>query len=515
MVHEWFPIIYIDMDLQNDIFAGRYRLEQRLGNGGFGEVWRALDTVTGGEVAVKIHLKENDARAAKEIVKEYTRVRDIHHDNLLTPFYVGIADGHVPYLVMELCKGDLADTDLKEPDVWRLLRDVASGLARLADNQRTRRRPDGTEVLVSDPIIHQDIKPANILLRSNGMYAISDFGISKRRLSSLSTNDIAETMESAMTIDYAAPERFPRGKGVTALESDIWSLGAMLYEVVEGHRPFAECGGDCLNPTIGLTVPAITREGYSDELKQVIYDCMAKELSARPTAAQLQDYADRVIKGEHRQRTWAGSKKDEGSKPSPSPNHNWIFIISLAFVAAVAVIIILWNKPRPVPIVDSVDPTEMPDTMLAPAVAAEAVAVGEPTHRTIPRGYTDLGLPSGTIWKDDNETGFYTYDEAVSQFDKCLPTKEQWKELDDMCRKSWTGGGYKFTGPNGNSIFLPGAGYRYCYGGVSHVGSDGYYWSSTPTGSENAWYLYFRSGSVFMCSTYRCDGLSVRLVQNY
>ena len=326
----------------NELFAGRYRLEQRLGNGGFGEVWRALDTVTGDEVAVKIHLKENDERAAKEIVKEYTRVRDIHHDNLLTPTHVGIADGNTPYLVMELCKGDLTDTDLEEPDVWRLLRDVAAGLARLASNQRTKRRPDGTEVLVADPIIHQDIKPANILLRSNGMYAISDFGISKRRLSSLSTNDIAETMDSAMSVDYAAPERFPRGKGVAVLASDIWSLGAMLYEIVEGHRPFAEGGGDCLNPAIGLSVPTITREGYSDELKQVIYDCMAKVPADRPTTVQLQEYADRVIKGLPRQRPWA-KKPQIFQEDTPPPNRKWLFI-GLATVVTVVLAVVLWPR---------------------------------------------------------------------------------------------------------------------------------------------------------------------------
>lgn len=303
-----------------DLFANRYRLEQRLGAGGFGEVWRALDTVTGGEMAVKIHLRENDEQAAKEIVKEYIRVRGIHHDHLLTPTHVGIADGNTPYLVMELCKGDLSDTDLEEPDVWRLLHDVTSGLTRLAGNQRTKRRPDGTEVLVPDPIIHQDIKPANILLRSNGMYAISDFGISKRRLSTLSTNDIAEAMDSAMSVDYAAPERFPRGKGVAVLASDIWSLGATLFEVVEGRRPFAECGGDCLNPTLGLKIPKITRTGYSAELKHLIYDCMATDSAVRPTAAQLLEYTGKAIAGDTRRVSWTGAPKQIRTDTTKRPS---------------------------------------------------------------------------------------------------------------------------------------------------------------------------------------------------
>lgn len=301
------------MDLhQNDIFAGRYRLEERLGAGGFGEVWKAFDKVTHKHFAIKIHLKGDSEKAAQEIVKEYTRVMHIHHDNLLTPSHVDITNGVVPYLVMELCATDLADKDLSEIEVWHLIRDVSAGLKRLAENKRAKERLDGSSSEVADPIVHQDIKPANILIRANGMYAISDFGISKRRLSSLSsTNDDAEhDVDSAMTVDYAAPERFPRGKGISVLASDIWSFGAMLFEIVEGRRPFTECGGDCLNPIIGMKIPEITRKGFSDELKQLIYDCMSKEPSQRPHADQLLKYAESVLKGESRRVEWPGAAKE-------------------------------------------------------------------------------------------------------------------------------------------------------------------------------------------------------------
>lgn len=129
-------------------------------------------------------------------------------------------------------------------------------------------------------------------------------------------------------------------------------------------------------------------------------------------------------------------------------------------------------------------------------------------------GYTDLGLPSGTIWKNFNATGFYTYDEAVSQFGNRLPTKEQWEELKAECQWTWTGSGYKITGPNGSSIVLPASGFRYSDGSVYNVGSLGVYWSSTPNGSDFAWLLGFDSGGVYMYYNRRCDGLSVRLVQD-
>ena len=138
----------------------------------------------------------------------------------------------------------------------------------------------------------------------------------------------------------------------------------------------------------------------------------------------------------------------------------------------------------------------------------------KPLQKSVPQGYTDLGLPSGTIWKNFNATGFYTYDEAVRQFGNSLPTKEQWEELKAECQWTWTGSGYKVTGPNGNSISLPAAGCRRCKGSVVSVGSCGLYWSSTPRDPEYALHLDFNWGGVGMGICGRCYGQSVRLVQD-
>ena len=136
--------------------------------------------------------------------------------------------------------------------------------------------------------------------------------------------------------------------------------------------------------------------------------------------------------------------------------------------------------------------------------------------------YVDLGLPSGTKWKTVNETNpndkynFYTYDEAVAAFGDKLPTKEQFLELKDNCTWTWnnTKKGYDVKGKNGNSIFLPAAGYRYCGGDVNYVSSNGYYWSSTPNGSGYAWSLYFYSDYEGIGLADHCVGRSVRLVQD-
>ena len=142
---------------------------------------------------------------------------------------------------------------------------------------------------------------------------------------------------------------------------------------------------------------------------------------------------------------------------------------------------------------------------------------GRENTQTVPQGYTDLGLPSGTIWKNINATGFYTYDDAVSLFGNRLPTKEQWVELMVDCQWSWTGSGYKVTGPNGNSINLPAAGWRSCDSGeVYSEGNTGDYWSSTSddTKTDCAWSLHSVLNGVEMESYKRCFGNIVRLVLN-
>ena len=146
--------------------------------------------------------------------------------------------------------------------------------------------------------------------------------------------------------------------------------------------------------------------------------------------------------------------------------------------------------------------------------------------------YVDLGLRSGTKWKDVNEVNeadaeydYFTYDEAMEKFGDKIPTYEQYGELIDSCQWTWTGDGYNVTGPNGNSIVLPAAGFRFCEDdqynpGVYEVGTYGQYWSSTPSSSPDyidrcAWALVFSSHRFDLNETWtRCCRLSVRLVQN-
>lgn len=97
------------------------------------------------------------------------------------------------------------------------------------------------------------------------------------------------------------------------------------------------------------------------------------------------------------------------------------------------------------------------------------------------QGWIDLGLSSGTLWKDRNEPVQYTYTKAVDIFGKSLPTKEQFRELIDECQFLRINlGDYKIIGPNGNSIILPAEGQSPLFLGIGTKGEDGLYWSSTP-----------------------------------
>ena len=135
--------------------------------------------------------------------------------------------------------------------------------------------------------------------------------------------------------------------------------------------------------------------------------------------------------------------------------------------------------------------------------------------------FIDLGLPSGKLWatenvKDENgDEAFFSFDDSVNAFGKNLPSKKDWKELFDNSSYSWNEErkGYDVIGPNGNSIFLPAAGYRYG-ASVSYVGGSGFYWSSSVLNVSRAYNVLFSSGYLNTRNRRsRYDGFSVRLVR--
>ena len=128
--------------------------------------------------------------------------------------------------------------------------------------------------------------------------------------------------------------------------------------------------------------------------------------------------------------------------------------------------------------------------------------------------YVDLGLPSGRLWATENAPGFYTFKEAVDTFGKLLPKGSAMVELIEESTCTWNNEkkGLDVTGPNGNSIFLPAAGYTWESPDVKAKDDEGNYWTRMPDSQAYARSLLFYSGGVFPLSlSNRSHGFSVRL----
>ena len=143
---------------------------------------------------------------------------------------------------------------------------------------------------------------------------------------------------------------------------------------------------------------------------------------------------------------------------------------------------------------------------------------------TTAQNYVDLGL--SVLWADQNARGFYTHYEIKYYFPReTLPAEDEFKELINKCTWEWTQlnnvSGYKITGPNGNHIFLPAAGYNADYYGTTSVGESGYYWSSTGMyGSsssakvrESFHHLYFSKNRIDVTTDHESNRYSVRFIK--
>lgn len=258
------------------IFDHRYKLIKKLGEGGFAEVWLAEDTSTRVILVLKVYMPASklDEYGIESFRKEYALVFGLNHPNLMQYTYFGICVGN-PYLVMPYYDSGSAEDmigNCSERNAWAFLKDVASGLACLHEQHPA--------------IIHQDIKPANVLLDGR-RYVITDFGISDNVAKHVLANDQGDSPTVVGTVPYMAPERFS-GSGQALIASDIWSLGASLYEMLSGKLPFGNEGGKAQQKG-GKWDPLPDK--YSDELRSVVYQCMSLRPSDRPFAEDLANYA--------------------------------------------------------------------------------------------------------------------------------------------------------------------------------------------------------------------------------
>lgn len=271
---------------KNNLFHDRYFLERLLGRGNFSEVWLAKDTKTDIQVALKIYAPATglDDHGMNILSREFAIVVSANQKNLLKPLYYDSYE-RKPYLVLPYCKNGTIQRligKFSEEDAWHLFHDVAAGLAYLHSMNPT--------------LIHQDIKPDNIMIGDNGSYMITDFGVSAHAKSTL-RKSLSTQFASAGTTAYMAPERF--SKDNTPIKAnDIWSLGAMVYEMLTGDVPFSsgtQIEGGILQKN-GAEIPNLPN-GFSPEINQLVQMCLNENPWDRPTAEQVEELAQIAIDG--------------------------------------------------------------------------------------------------------------------------------------------------------------------------------------------------------------------------
>jgi hypothetical protein len=247
------------------IVGDRYRLEERLGSGGHGEVWRAADLrLHERSVALKRTRYEGDDDGAARVRREAENLARLNHPHIVAVYDVVEDDGEV-WVVME----HVAGRPLSEAGPVAVEEAARYG-AQLAG---------GLEAVHAHRILHRDIKPANVLVTGDGFAKLADFGISRPL-----HNDETVTATGALTgtPGYLAPEVAKGGRFTEA--SDVWSLGATLYYTLEGTTPFGDGNAHALLwKTVSAEVRPPTRAG---RMAPVLLRMLARKPGDRPHLQQ-------------------------------------------------------------------------------------------------------------------------------------------------------------------------------------------------------------------------------------
>ena len=278
---------------------GHYRVLEKIGSGGMGEVYRASDQRLGRDVALKI-LKpslSHDQDRLRRFEQEARAAAALSHPNIVAIFDIGMHDGG-PYIVSELLEGrTLRERLLDGPVQRRQAVDYAIQIAH------------GLVAAHEKRIVHRDLKPENLFITKDGRIKILDFGIAKLintefgseagdvgSIASMTT----QTRSGAVlgTVAYMSPEQL-RGKAVDH-RSDIFSCGAILYEMIAGKRAFAgETHVDTMTAILREDPPEMVQEGQNipTAFEQIVRHCLEKEPENRFQSARDLAFALGTLSG--------------------------------------------------------------------------------------------------------------------------------------------------------------------------------------------------------------------------
>jgi serine/threonine-protein kinase len=272
----------------------RYRIEFRLAAGGFGAIYRAIHVITGRPVALKIlHPKlATEPDVVARFRREAAALAQLRSQHTITAYDFGQSADGMLYIVMELLQGESVWERFEAlgPFAWRklvvIMRQVCSALAEAH----------------ALGIVHRDLKPTNIHLEPVGdnpdFVKVLDFGIAKiLHGSSLDNSDLTKSGTVVGTFDYMAPEQMVGAQ--TTGQSDIYTLGIVLYEMLTGERPFGhpDTPTGMLTAMLSQTPPPITNFCEAPpELDELIARCLDKEPAKRfRDVLELADALDELL----------------------------------------------------------------------------------------------------------------------------------------------------------------------------------------------------------------------------
>lgn len=271
------------------LLAGRYRVVARLGRGGMGVVWRAVDEVLGREVAVKELRTFTDAHGPEladlrlRMQREARAAARVRHPGVVAVHDIAEVDGR-PLIVMELIDGPSLDDVLSErgPIDPR----EAAGIGAKVMEALAAAHAVG--------VLHRDVKPGNILLERSGRVVLTDFGIATMDdPGDGSATHLTRSGELIGSLDYLAPERAQGADPGPA--SDVWALGATLYAAVEGTSPFRRTSTySTLTAIVSEPLPEPRRAG---RLGPVLRQLMEKRAELRPDAGRARGMLETVARG--------------------------------------------------------------------------------------------------------------------------------------------------------------------------------------------------------------------------
>ncbi|HEY6564416.1 MAG TPA: serine/threonine-protein kinase [Pirellulaceae bacterium] len=315
-----------------------YQLLEVIGRGGMGVVYKARQTSVDRIVAVKMILSGQHAGAAEHarFQNEAQAAASLQHPHIAQVFEAGEYDGQ-PYLVMEFVEGTSLESVLaKAPLAGRSAAELLRTLADAANYAHQR------------GIIHRDLKPSNVLLSADGQPKITDFGLAKR-LEDIDRSPMTQTGMVLGTPSYMPPEQATGDHGASGPRSDVYALGAILYESITGRPPHVGNNLTDILQQIRTTDPVRPRvidQRIPRDLETICLKCLEKQPANRyGSAADLSLDLGRFLEGQpiHARPTTRWERVVKWSRRRPVTA---ALMATIALVAAVGAAGIAWQARR-------------------------------------------------------------------------------------------------------------------------------------------------------------------------